>query len=274
MPAPGPVRFSPLLALAWTGLITVTLWLALAFVFLALGQRGNDIAWLGLTQVGVYAFVLSAFALSLGVPLRPLLALRPASFAVCLAAALLGVALQIPATLVSNAVEHFFPTPAAELARRLARITPHSAVHAVVIGGLVAGLGPLLEELFFRGALFGALRQRHSAQVTLWVTALCFVLGHLDFRLFFPLLVAALALGQVREQTGSVWPGVALHSAFNATTLAAIFQGALPKGNPPPIPVSVAVLGCLLALGLFLLVRSLALSSPVAQNARRSERLS
>ncbi len=274
MALPGPGRFSPLLALAWTVLITACLWLALAFVFLAFGQRGNDIALLGLTQVGVYALVLSAFAFSLGVPLRALLALRAASPAVCLVAALLGVALQIPATLASNAVEHFYPSPAAELARRLARITPHSTAHGVVIFGLVAGLGPMLEEFFFRGALFGALRQRHSALVTLWVTALCFVLGHLDVRLFFPLLIAAFALGQVREQTGSVWPGFALHAAFNSTTLVAVFQGALPSGNPPPIPVFVAIFGCALALGLSLLMRSLALSSPVAQNARRSERLS
>jgi hypothetical protein len=273
MPPLGAGRFSPVLAIAWTALVTAVLWLALGLVFLAFGRGANDIALLGLTQVAVYAAVLCAFGYALGVSAQRLLALRRAPLVLCLACVVLGATLQIPATLASDIVEHFFPTPAAELAERMARITPHSTAHGIAIFLLVALLGPLVEEFFFRGALFGALRQSRGAKLTLWVVALCFVLGHLDLRLFFPLMIAALVLGQVREETGSIWPGFALHASFNSATLVLVFQGAAPEGKPPPMPLFFAILGCALSFAVLVLVRSLALSSPVAQNARRSDRV-
>jgi membrane protease YdiL (CAAX protease family) len=265
-----PARFSVGLAVVWTALVTAGLWLALVVVFSAFGRGANDIVLLGLTQVAVYAVVLTAFGYALAKPARELLAVRRASPLVCLTAAALGAALQVPATLLSEVVERFFPTPAAELSERLARITPHSTLHGLAIFAVVAGLGPCVEEFFFRGALFGALRQSHGARLSIGVVSICFVLGHLDLRLFFPLLVAAVVLGQVREQTGSIWPGFALHAAFNSATLAAVFSGVAPEGKPPPMPILVAFCGCALTLALLALVRSLALSSRVAQNARPS----
>jgi membrane protease YdiL (CAAX protease family) len=250
-------RFSWPLAFGWTALITSGLWLGLTAVFLAFGRGANDIVLLGLTQVVVYLIVLAAFGYALGTPTRELLALRRASPVLCLTAAALGAALQVPASLLSDLVEHFFPTPAAELAARLARITPHSTLHGVAIFLVVAGLGPLVEELFFRGALFGALRRSHGALITILVVSLCFVLGHLDLRLFFPLLIAAWALGEVREQSGSLWPGLALHAAFNASTLSFVFAGAAPSGKPPDFPLFAAISGCALTILLLGLVRRL-----------------
>jgi membrane protease YdiL (CAAX protease family) len=197
--------------------------------------------------------------------------LRRASIGMCLIAAALGFMLQIPATLSSDAIEHFFPTPAATLAERAARITPHSSAHAVAIFLVVAGLGPCVEEFFFRGALFGALRRAHGALVTTVAVSLCFAFGHLDLRLLLPLFAVALVLAHVRELSGSIWPGVALHGAFNAATLAVVFAGAAPAGKPLPMPVSTAILGCVTTVGLVVLMRRLALSSRVAQNARSSD---
>jgi membrane protease YdiL (CAAX protease family) len=223
---------------------------------------------LGLVQVAVYALVLALFQAAQGVPFSDVLALRKAPFGVCVSAGALGFLLQIPATLLSDTVERFFPTPTTVLAERVARITPHSTVQAVAIFLVVAGLGPCVEEFFFRGALFGALRRGHGALVTAVAVAACFAFGHLDLRLFVPLLVAAFALGEVRESTGSVLPGIALHAAFNAATLAVVFSGSAPQGKPPPMPLLVAVFGCVGSALLLALVRRLALSSRVAQNAR------
>jgi membrane protease YdiL (CAAX protease family) len=254
---PPTTRFSWPLAIGWTALVTSGLWLALTALFLLFGRSANDIVLLGLTQVAVYAIVIAAFGYALGTPVRELLALRRASPVVCLSAAALGAALQVPATLLSDLVEHFFPTPPAELSARLARITPHSLAHGIAIFVIVAGLGPCVEELFFRGALFGALRRSHSALGTIAVVSLCFVLGHLDLRLFLPLLVAAVALGQIRERTASLWPGLALHAAFNATTLSYVFSGAATPGSPPAFPLLAALTGCTLSILLVLLIHRL-----------------
>ena len=264
--------FSLRLALSWTVLATAALWLGIALVFLAFPHAAQSIVLLGAVQVAVYALVLALFASAQGTGFSELLALRKAPIAVCIAAAALGFMLQIPATLLSNAIEHFFPTPAAVLAERTARITPHSSMQAAAIFFVVAALGPCVEEFFFRGALFGALRRGHGAVVTAVAVATCFALGHVDARLFLPLFFTALALGEVRELSGSVWPGVALHGAFNAATLGVVFAGAATDGKPPPMPVLTAILGCVTTAGLLFLVRRLALSSRVAQNARSSDK--
>lgn len=259
-------RFSLPLALGWTVLITAALWLALSLVFALFGRRADDIVLLGSTQVAVYALVLGLFAVSVALPPREMLALEPASPVLCLASLLLGFALQVPATLLADEIEHFFPLPEAVLAERAARLTPHSPAHALAIVAVVAVLGPCMEEFFFRGALFGALRRGHGKVQTIAVVSLCFALGHLDLRLLFPLFVAALVIGAVRELSGSIWPGLAVHAAFNSATLAVVFVGKAPLGKPAPLPASLAVSGCALTIGLFVWVRALALSRVVAQN--------
>jgi membrane protease YdiL (CAAX protease family) len=273
--ATGPSASRPplpiLLAFGWTVFITAALWLGLSLVFVNVRRGAPDIVLLGLTQVAVYALVLALFGYSSRTPPRELLALRPAPFKVILAAAAAGAVLQIPATLLSNAVEHFYPLPPEVLAERMARITPHGTAHGIAIFAVVALLGPCVEEFFFRGALFGALRRGNGALVTSLVVSLCFALGHLDLRLFLPLLVAAFALADVREHTGSIWPGLALHAAFNAATLAVVFAGGAADGKAPPMPALFAISGCALSGASCLLVRTLALSSAVAQNARRSD---
>ncbi|HEY4106419.1 MAG TPA: type II CAAX endopeptidase family protein [Polyangiaceae bacterium] len=265
-----PAQFSLRLALSWTVLATAALYFALTVAFVAFPRGSDNIVMLGAVQVAVYAGMLVAFQRVQGEPLRDVLALRRASLATVLSSALLGFFLQIPATLLSDAIEHFFPTPPAVLAERMARITPHSGAQALAIALVVSGLGPLVEEFFFRGALFGALRRSYGALVTALTVAVCFALGHMDARLFFPLFLTALALGEVRERSGSIWPGVALHAAFNGATLAAIFSGASPDGKPPPISVFAAVFGCAICAVLLVLARRLALSSRVAQNGSES----
>src|SRR6478609_7103221 len=182
-----PERFAAWQAIAWTALATAALSLSLTLVVVVLGRRA-DIVPLGLTQVAVYGAALSAFAAWQRRPLRELLPLAPVPLRACLSAALLGVALQFPSTLVANVIERFYPLPAEVLERRLALITPHSIAHGVAIVLVVSFVGPGSEEFFFRGALFGALRRGHSALVTLIVVSLCFAAAHLDLRLFLPLL--------------------------------------------------------------------------------------
>jgi membrane protease YdiL (CAAX protease family) len=257
MPAAFPLR----LAFAWTGFVTGALWLGLSLVFAVFGPSAQDILLPGLTQVVVYAVVLSAFRFALGENVRDLLALRAAPVELCLTAVVLGAALQVPATLLSNGVEHFFPLPDAVLAQRMARITPHSRAHALAILAIVAGLGPCVEEFFFRGALFGALRRGHGALVTNAVVAACFALGHLDLRLLVPLFLAGWVIGEVREQSASIWPALALHAAFNAVTLALVFSGGAPAGKPPAIPALVALSGSALTVALLVRIRRLARAS-------------
>ena len=74
-------------------------------------------------------------------------------------------------------------------------------------------------------------------------------------------------LGYVREYTPSIWPGLALHAAFNATTLQLVFTGATPQGKAPDIPMFAAVTGCVLSVLLFRVVKRLALAAPAVSGS-------
>ena len=82
----------------------------------------------------------------------------------------------------------------------------------------VALVGPIVEELMYRGAGMALLAPYGSA-VAVLVTAVAFGLGHglvlaLAALVFFGLVIAVL-----RQRTGSVYPCIAVHCAFNATSL-------------------------------------------------------
>ena len=247
-------RFAVWQALLWTVCATAGLWLSLSLVVAALGQR-VDIVPLALTQIGVYGAAVLLFASWQKKPLLELLPLRAAPVRLCLLAAALGVVLQFPSTLLANLVDQLYPLPKEVLERRLALITPHSIGHGVAIVLVVSCLGPCIEEFFFRGILFGALRRGHSALLTVAVVSLCFVAAHMDLRLLLPLLPAAWLMAEVRERSGSIWPSLALHAGFNSLTLLSVFSGLVPNGKPPPVPPAIALLGCLAAAGLFRLIQ-------------------
>ncbi len=80
----------------------------------------------------------------------------------------------------------------------------------------------ILEELTFRGYVFGALRQRCSGPLTIGISALLFgglhvVLGGaLGWERLLPSTLLGLVLGWVCWTSGSVLPGLILHACHNA----------------------------------------------------------
>lgn len=90
---------------------------------------------------------------------------------------------------------------------------------AVVVGA------PIVEELVFRGALWGLL-ERGFTPVQTWIgTSLVFAGYHLDPTQAVPLIFTALVLGWVRLQTGSLWPCMLLHAVNNGLGLLGALQG-------------------------------------------------
>lgn len=83
-------------------------------------------------------------------------------------------------------------------------------------------VAPLFEELLFRGLLLQVVWQYlRVAWVAIVVSALVFGLVHMAQPQDVPPLVTlGLALGYLRVRTGSLWPGIVLHAAFNGRTIA------------------------------------------------------
>ncbi|PIQ82305.1 MAG: hypothetical protein COV76_04330 [Candidatus Omnitrophica bacterium CG11_big_fil_rev_8_21_14_0_20_64_10] len=84
---------------------------------------------------------------------------------------------------------------------------------------LVAVVGPVAEELFFRGLLYGWLRSRIGIFRGLLVSAFFFALLHGQVVAFFPILALGLLLGWVYERSGSLAAPIAVHVFHNSGML-------------------------------------------------------
>jgi membrane protease YdiL (CAAX protease family) len=88
---------------------------------------------------------------------------------------------------------------------------------------LMAMIGaPIVEELAFRGLLFGALLKAHvNEHLVVVITALVFALFHFEPKRFIILFAIGLILGEVRRRTGSTSAAIVAHIVNN--TPAAVF---------------------------------------------------
>jgi membrane protease YdiL (CAAX protease family) len=100
-----------------------------------------------------------------------------------------------------------------------AKYAPISTL-ALVAGAVL--IAPICEEIFFRGFLFGGLLQRMNFWPAALLSAFLFALAHGDIGSFVVLFVFGLVLAVVRWRVGSIWPGIAIHAANNATAAVAI----------------------------------------------------
>ena len=98
----------------------------------------------------------------------------------------------------------------------------------------VTVFAPVVEELFFRGFIYGGLRGRIGATnigATI-VSALIFTALHSTLDQFISILVLGLFLAWLYEKTGSLIPGIVFHGVNNAIALVALYalkgSGALP----------------------------------------------
>jgi membrane protease YdiL (CAAX protease family) len=174
-------------------------------------------------------------------PLRDSVAFRPTLVSLCVVGAALGVTLHAPFDRLADLIAQRFP-PSAEQARAQAEaffatdLLRRSAV--VLSAGLVA---PLVEELFFRGGIYGGLCREHTTPKAAAATALFFACSHLSTRNLVPVFAIGLILSHARASSGSLWPGLALHVAFNTTSIVDNVRSS-PDAHARASPASPAIL--------------------------------
>ncbi len=242
-------ELSAALALGWSLLLTLGLIGVAVMVGVLFGSSNLAVIVAGpaelLLMVPAARFIASvygdrepkqAFALGTVSPLELLIG------------ASLGIILHLPSGYLGALVERRFPTPPELLRAQLQQLTPSSAVSALGMMLSVAVIVPFAEELFFRGALFGALTRSGPAFVAIWTTSIAFALAHQEPRNWAPLLVVALVLGLLRSFGGSIWSGIALHAAFNAATLSFVFMNRPVDVKPQEGTWQLAAIGCVLGI--------------------------
>lgn len=96
-------------------------------------------------------------------------------------------------------------------------VLPKGPAGIAVSFTLVVVLGPLCEELLFRGWLFTALRPWLGRIATILATAVIFAIAHWEKTHLYALAVfpVGLLLGYARERGGGIKPTVAFHGIYN-----------------------------------------------------------
>ncbi|WP_019465307.1 CPBP family intramembrane glutamic endopeptidase [Dyella japonica] len=94
---------------------------------------------------------------------------------------------------------------------------------------LVISIGPMVEELLFRGVLLSAIARYTSNGVAIVLSALLFACVHLPDLSFLwyalpNLALLGMILGWLRVQSGSIWPAVVAHGMNNLLAVVSWFM--------------------------------------------------
>jgi membrane protease YdiL (CAAX protease family) len=108
--------------------------------------------------------------------------------------------------------------PAEDLPEQLG--ANESVLLAVITGVFVVAVAPFVEELFFRGFLFQALRNSWGTVLGVISSAFIFALIHFEFDKLVPLFFLGVALALLFQKTNSLWPCIALHAINNSLAFA------------------------------------------------------
>ncbi|WP_422744124.1 CPBP family intramembrane glutamic endopeptidase [Mycobacterium sp. WMMD1722] len=97
-----------------------------------------------------------------------------------------------------------------------ARAGLSSFLGVMLLGGVIEPIG---EELLFRGVVASFLR-RWGPWVMIVGTSLIFALAHGPNVVFFSALIMSLGSTYLYWRTGSIWPSMIVHTAYNSSSLA------------------------------------------------------
>jgi hypothetical protein len=78
-------------------------------------------------------------------------------------------------------------------------------------------IGPIVEELFFRGFLYPALRKKVGSILSIFLSAALFSLLHMTFVGFLPIFFLGILLAYIYEKSGSLLPSITIHIIHNSS---------------------------------------------------------
>ena len=95
----------------------------------------------------------------------------------------------------------------------------------VFLAVLVVLIGPIVEEVFFRGFAYSALKKRCGVRKAMVLTAVIFAALHANLFGFLPIMLLGFLLAFVYEKTGSLISSITIHALHNGLMLGLSFLG-------------------------------------------------
>ena len=180
----------------------------------------SDGAALGLQAFAVLGFVLAPFAMTMLANRGGLAdAARRLGLSRVPRRLLSTIAIAIPVyLLIAGLIAGLLEPNQDDIAESLGADENASLGIKIAAGVLIIGGAAIGEELFFRGLIFGGLRQRLSLWPAALISAVLFGLPHLpqgDLAVVLQLSVLGVILAWAYERSGALWAPIALHGLNN-----------------------------------------------------------
>lgn len=90
---------------------------------------------------------------------------------------------------------------------------------------IVVVLGPIVEEVFFRGFTYNAIKRKWGVKSAIAVTSIVFAALHGTLFGFVPILLLGFLLAYMYEKTGSLIPSITIHMLHNGLMMLFLFLG-------------------------------------------------
>ncbi|MBT3555319.1 MAG: CPBP family intramembrane metalloprotease [Chloroflexi bacterium] len=200
----------------------------IALSYLLATDTGDGSAIFAGVQVGIIAatamsgvFAATGFAFSVVRFSEPLSSLgfvktsgfKPYLFAVAMWIVGLSVLMLWVQVLVWFGVDSLIPPDTAK------QVLNEAGGNIVVTIVLVGILGPIAEEIFFRGFVLPGLVKKFGIIWALVISSVVFGLFHIDLGAIVPTFALGLGLGWVYLKTGSIWPAMFAHGLHNTVAV-------------------------------------------------------
>ncbi len=263
-------------AAAWCALAIVSLQLSVGLLA-AVAPSGLDVVSMGTLEVLVIGG-LSLFAAIRYQPPVPdessfepslrFLGLGQARASELLIGLGIGAAIKPAADSLRVVIEARWPTSEVELAARAEFLRHDSPGQLLALFLMVGLLGPIVEEMLYRGLAYRLLLRGVRVWVAIVLSSSFFATAHAAVRDWPSLMGVALVLGVARAASERIWACIAAHVSFNCAALLMLvsdYEIRLGVGLGHPLTVGVSLL---LGFGLILLLRRVA-----QRDSTRTQRL-
>jgi uncharacterized protein len=198
--------------------------------------------------------------------IRQYVAFRKTHVLFFLAAPLMAVTVNAFDGVVYGFIARRFPTGHEGVTEGL--ILDAAPVSRAALFAIIVVVGPIVEELIFRGAIVQGLRKTTTLPVVAVVSAAVFALAHLEWQKFLPVMLCGGALVILRLASGSLVPGLLMHVTYNAVEFVEVLRSRAHGDEEARFRLPLFVLGLVGTAILLLLVRAIA-NTEAARSARK-----
>lgn len=203
-------------------------------------------------------------------PMRVALGFRSVSPMHVVLAAVAGAALAPGMAAVDDLIARRYPQSTEEVEAVAAIFATTTRVGRALLVVTLAVAIPVVQELFFRGILFGGLRRGRTLGTAMLATAIYFATAQLSPRFFFTTFAFGLVLAWLRAQSGSVVSAMAAHVAFETVGIVPFARTGDPAADFA-YPRSWALGGVLVGILALVAARAIAARDERAAAANRDD---